>query len=75
MGMAPKHLQEVAVPGEVEGTVVTAEQGESITTPLVGAKVETPAAVADPKKEKDDKTLLYLVLGVGGFIGLIFATS
>ena len=73
VGMAPKHLQEVAVPGEVE-VVVTAEQGESIARPLVGAKVETPA-VADPKKEADDNTLLYLFLGVGGFIGLIFATK
>ena len=75
VGLAAKHLQEVAVPGEVPPanvTVVTAEQGESITTPLVGEKVE--AAVANPKKEADDN-LLYLLLGVGGFIGLIFATK
>ena len=66
VGMAPKHLQEVPVPGEVANvTVVTAEKGESIARPLVGAKVETPA-VADPKKEADDNTLLYLLLGVGG---------
>ena len=74
LGMAPKHLKDVTVPGmDPEAQVVTAEQAESITKPLEEVTVEEP--VPDPKKEKDDSTLLYCVLGIGAFIGLIFATK
>ena len=74
VGMAPKHLKGVTVPGMApEAQIIRGEQGKSITKPLEDQKVREP--VADPQKEKDDSTLLYCVLGIGAFLGLIFATK
>ena len=80
IGLAPKHLQDVIVPGELEQiaqiergkkrkrSVNTGEKGVLPTEPLEVEKKKKP----NPKEEADNSTLFYGILAIGTFIGVLF---
>ena len=79
IGLAPKHLKDVIVPGELEQIaqiergkkrkrVDTGEKGTLPSVPLEVEKKKKP----NPKEEADNSTLFYGILAIGTFIGVLF---
>jgi len=88
VGMAPKALKGVTVPGEVKGQagpvrkrkrkrasaskIDTGEDGNAVRKPFAEPKkVKTP----DPKQEEDNSTIMYAVMGIGAFLGILFFSN
>lgn len=79
IGMAPKHLREAIVPGEVEQIrqiqkrkrkrVDTGEHGQVPEVPL---ELEDTKKKPNPKKEADNTIFIYGTLAVGTFLGILF---
>ena len=79
IGMAPKHLREAIVPGEVEQIrqiqkrkrkrVDTGERGQVPEVPL---ELEDTKKKPNPKEEADNTIFIYGTLAVGTFLGILF---
>lgn len=81
LAMAPKHLQDVTVPGEVSPSPPLARPRKrkrvTISTDEGGKQVRKPffrevQKDVDPKAEADNATIWYGVLGIGTFLGIMF---
>ena len=84
VGMAPKKLQGVTVPGEVtavargkkkrkrsRSVVDTGEDGNPVKKPFETEAVKD----ADPKEESDNSTIAYAIMGIGTFLGILFLSN
>ena len=82
VGMAPKKLQGVTVPGEVTSVargekkrkrsrVDTGEDGTPVRKPFETEAVKD----ADPKEESDNSTIAYAIMGIGTFLGILFLSN
>ena len=90
VGMAPKGLQGVTVPGEVAAGKVGArkrkrkrERGSiKVETGEEGDAVRKPFSQpesvleeSDPKQEEDNSTIAYAIMGIGAFLGVLFLSN
>ena len=87
VGMAPKGLQGVTVPGEVaagkvvarkrkrkrEFKVDTGEGGNPVRKPFT--KPKKVVEESDPKHEEDNSTIAYAIMGIGAFLGILFFSN
>ena len=84
VGMAPKGLRDVTVPGEVteqagpkrkrkrKRVVDTGEDGDAVREPFTKPKV---LEESDPKQKEDNSTIMYAVMGIGAFLGILFLSN